>query len=78
MRSVAECTSCTRCGTLLTVDAMKLADVIEGSKLAEMQKKYPGLIFRRVRKVFAICTKCRAEFTWNDTSGKFSLIQEAA
>jgi hypothetical protein len=78
MSDVAGQTSCVTCGHLLGAAAMKLADEVTRSKSAEMCKKHPSARFLIFRTVFAICTNCGAEFTWDDVRVQFRLIRSAA
>ena len=57
----AACTfACLSCGGILGLESIRLADETWAKRLRELQEKSPGIRFRLVRHLHAICPACGA------------------
>ena len=64
-------TACERCGTILGLAAIKLADELQSAYVAAMRKKFPGARLRlKPKHVFAICHNCGANYAYD---GEYAL-----
>jgi hypothetical protein len=70
---VAGNTPCVNCGRVLGIESLELSDRRAADYGAEQQRLHPGVKFRLVRTVFAICKSCGAEYGYRD--GAFTLIK---
>ena len=78
MLRIAEITNCSACGICLGPAATRLSDERCRQEAIERRKKFPGVIFRIIRDVHAICPACGAELTWFAASRSFRLKEPAA
>jgi len=67
---------CAKCGRVLGIKSLELSDQRAAEYGAEQQRLHPGVKFRLVRTVFAICTACGAEYGYRD--GVFTLNEADA
>ncbi len=74
MRAAARWRSCPACGVVLGVEALGLANKRWQVYLAETHRDNPGIRFRLVRKVFAICTRYGAEWGYDEKAMNFPQI----
>jgi RNase P subunit RPR2 len=57
---------CKSCGSLLGQEAIHLSDEHWKAFFNELHEKNPGVRFRLMRSVHAICTNCGYEYTYHD------------
>jgi hypothetical protein len=57
---------CVSCGTRLGVEALRLADERWRTIVADLHAKSPGMRFRLVRDVDAVCPCCGREYQYLD------------
>jgi hypothetical protein len=57
---------CLTCGTRLGAEALRLADERWATTIADRQAKYPGVKYRLVRDMHAVCPGCGCEYTYLD------------
>ena len=69
MRAVAERNDCEQCGTTLGAASLHLADTEWTKRTAERLNARPGTRLRMIRRLWAICTACGAEYDY-DFSGR--------
>jgi hypothetical protein len=73
LRGAAEKTACTVCGAILGSEALDKADEFWRAHVAKLHRDNPGVRFRLVRLVHAICVRCSAEYTFRETTRSFHL-----
>jgi hypothetical protein len=59
--------ACVVCGTQLGAEAVRLADERCAKTIADLQARSPGIRFRLVRDIHAICPSCGCEYLYLDT-----------
>jgi hypothetical protein len=74
LQAAAAIKTCSSCGHILGDDALKLADEQWTLHLEQLRREHPNTKFRLVRRVFAICGKCRTEYAWK--AGRLEAIHE--
>jgi ribosomal protein L40E len=63
-RVAAKSQACLSCGAVLGIEALHEADERWRARLAELHRNHPGVRFRLVRLIRAICVRCGASFTF--------------
>jgi hypothetical protein len=71
LRKAANSFACVRCGSILGVDALKRADTRWAEYLLELSRKHPGVKFRTVRTLHAICLNCGTRYTFCESERTF-------
>jgi hypothetical protein len=71
----AACSSnCARCGAILGGASLDRADKAWAEHLAALQRDRPGIRFRLVRSVWAVCTACGARYSFDADIRTFGLL----
>ena len=73
LRTVAESHACPSCGSILGFAALLAGDEHWRAYVADLHRLNPGVRFRLVRLVDAICTACGAQLHFREASGTFML-----
>ncbi len=68
LRAWAAGSACLKCGVILGLAAVKLADRAWRAELAEMRRKKPGTRFRVVKTYDAICPSCGSHYAFGRKS----------
>ena len=61
--------ACIRCGTLLTAQAVRLADAYRKQQAIDLQRRFPQTRFRFMEAVHAICPACGAKYRYEEVQG---------
>ena len=64
-RAVACVMRCARCDGVLGPASLDAGDAAWGAELADMRCQFPHGFRRVVRRVFAVCPSCKAEYGWD-------------
>ena len=67
----AEHTRCSACGGILGAEAIRLADAAWDQYVAKLREENPGVRFRLVRTLDAICPHCGARYRYAKDCGAF-------
>jgi methionyl-tRNA synthetase len=70
-KKIVEQTRCIRCGNYLGVNSMELADQKWEKYIQKRQKENPGVRFRTLRLVHAICVSCGTEYFFRENEKRF-------
>ena len=62
---------CAVCTSSLDYRALDFADALWASRVAAMRAEHPGMRFRLVRHLHAVCPACDAEYEWNGACRSF-------
>lgn len=76
LRSAASRFACTGCGQILGKESLGLADAEWARRMQEMRIKYPGVKFRVVRHLHAICPKCEKRYRFLEQTRSFEEVKE--
>lgn len=76
MRAVAEQTPCQNCGATLGAASLQRADAKWSKLVAAKLKARPDIRLRMVRKLWAICAACGAEYDYDFGSRTFHRATE--
>jgi hypothetical protein len=57
---------CVSCGTQLGVEALRLGNERWAAIISDLHKQYPGMRFRIVRDIHAVCPNCGCEYMYRD------------
>ena len=71
LRRVAESTPCAQCGAILGEAALELGDELWRKHMSTLMARNPGVRFRIVRTLFAVCPKCGARYRFDEKSAVF-------
>jgi hypothetical protein len=74
MQAVAERTHCESCGATLGVGSLHRADTEWAKRVAALLNARPGTRLRMVRRLWAICTACDAEYDYDFRSRIFHYV----
>lgn len=77
IRKLAEGFACEACGTTLGAQALRLADERWAKIVANRQASAPGMRFRMVRDVDAICPSCGRGYLYRDADRSFATATTA-
>jgi hypothetical protein len=78
LRTAAHSFRCTGCGTVLGLESLRLADAAWADEMRQLHERHPGIRFRIVRHLHAICAVCGRRFRYQDNNRTFveeSLVQ---
>jgi len=75
LRAAANRAGCPACGHRLGTEALRQADQYWQGHLDELRRTYPGIRFRVVRLIHAICTECRSNLFFDEKAGTFTKTQ---
>src|SRR5262249_1619306 len=78
LRTVAQAHPCPLCGNILSIAALRAGDEEWRAYVAALHRLNPGVRFRLVRLVHAICTACGARLHFREASGTFMLSEATA
>ncbi len=73
----AEEFDCVQCGSVLGQSAIDKADEYWRDHVRDLRQRFPGIRFRLVRKVWAICDTCGARYNYRTEERTFVLIDDA-
>ena len=76
LRKAANSFACVRCGKVLGVEALAQADEAWSEHVRELMRLHPGVMFRLVRTVHAICPGCGTKYTFREHAHTF-VVEEA-
>ena len=76
LRAAANKTACPTCGRTLGIEALRQADQYWKNCVAEIQKANPGIRFRLVRLVHAICVHCQTHLCYHEDTGTFTKTED--
>jgi hypothetical protein len=65
MRAVVRETRCEGCGAILGDASLHRADAVWGEYVATLHRDQPGILFRLLRRLWAVCTVCGAEYDFD-------------
>jgi hypothetical protein len=71
LRSAASRFVCIACGQVLGKESLRLSDIDWAQQMEEMRIRHPGVKFRVVRNVHAICSKCGKQYRFREQSRDF-------
>jgi hypothetical protein len=71
LRVAAERAVCPACGVILGMEALHRADAYWRTYVAELHRNHPGVRFRLVRTVRAICGNCGVMLAYRGEPGTF-------
>lgn len=71
MRKAAESFRCISCGKVLGVAALALADRVCMENMEELRERHPGVRWRIVRTLHAICPACGTKYTYRERERTF-------
>jgi hypothetical protein len=71
LRKAARAFTCVNCSMTLGVDALARADQEWGNQMREMMRQHPGVKFRILRTLHAICSGCRTRYTFHEKERTF-------
>ena len=74
-RKAAETTRCGQCGEPLGTASLRCADLAWAHHVAAMRLAYPHSFLRLVRRIWAKCTVCGAEYDFDATAKAFVAYQ---
>ena len=72
LRSAATCQPCPTCGNLIGSEALRNADECWRKHVAELHGANPGVRFRLIRLVHAICAVCGSRLKFREDSRTFA------
>jgi hypothetical protein len=75
LRIAANSHACPSCGRILGIEALHLADERWRAHVAELHRSHPGVRFRLVRLIHAICPACGTELSFRKESGTFEQMK---
>lgn len=67
--------SCPRCAAPLSEDSVASASAMWERHMRVLRERNPGVMFRIVRRMFAICDACGARLTFDEKSRRFDEIE---
>jgi hypothetical protein len=73
VRRAAETFGCVVCGMVLTSEAVRWADREDQKQMDELQRRYPGDLFRMIRTCHAICPGCGTRYEYLERERTFAL-----
>jgi hypothetical protein len=76
LRRVAASFSCQNCGRSLGAEGVALADQEWARQVRELMRQHPGVRFRLLRTVDAICGGCGARYTFSKSGRTFVMEQD--
>lgn len=76
LKHTAQQFHCVQCGKILGRESLRRADNTWQKQMREFRVKHPGVRYRIVRKLHAICAFCDAEYTYFNAERTFKLITE--
>jgi predicted RNA-binding Zn-ribbon protein involved in translation (DUF1610 family) len=65
--------ACVNCGRILGPDALCRADEVWSEHVRELMRQNPGMRFRMIRTVHAICPGCGTRYTFREKERTFSV-----
>jgi len=71
LRKAAESFRCSTCGSVLGAAAVRRADEEWEAYVRELMRKNPGVKFRMVRNVHAICSTCGTPYKYVENESTF-------
>jgi hypothetical protein len=71
MRAAAETTSCECCGAPLAMASLRRADTEWAKRAAALQRAGSMMRLRLIRRVWAICAACGAEYDYDTRADTF-------
>jgi transcription elongation factor Elf1 len=71
LRKAANAFTCVNCGATLGVDALARADREWGNQMRELMRQHPGVRFRILRTLHAICSGCGTRYTFHENERTF-------
>jgi hypothetical protein len=74
MRAIAETTRCKRCGATLGAASLEQADQAWADHVAALHRDHPGVRFRLLRGLWALCAVCAARYGFNAERRVFTLL----
>lgn len=75
MRQAAKRSVCPECGTILGDDALRLADQLWIEDVSRLRRQNPGVKFRLVRLVDAVCQSCGASLRFSEKTNVFEITK---
>jgi hypothetical protein len=75
LRIAAKSQACPSCGRILGIEALHLADERWRAHVAELHRSHPGVRFRLIRLVYAICLGCGAQLSFDKGAGTFEQMK---
>lgn len=76
MEAAAGKARCKHCGTILGIPSLHRADAAWAAYVAKLHRDRPGIRFRLVRRLWAICVTCDAEYGYDTALRVFPRIRE--
>ena len=70
-RRTADVFPCVQCGQILGLAALERADTAWAEHVDQMYREHPGYMFRLVRDLDAVCTRCGAPCRYDDKRHTF-------
>ena len=67
----ADGTACARCGAALGEAALARADAAWSEHVAKLHREHPHVMFRLVRRVWAVCVACGQEYGYDEKADAF-------
>ena len=71
MQAAAGNTHCEGCGSILGAASLQRADAAWGQHVTALFRDQPGVRFRLMRRLKAMCAVCGAEYDFDTTLGAF-------
>jgi hypothetical protein len=78
MRAAADRARCGRCGAILGAASMHRANTVWAERVAALYRDRPGIRLRLVRRLWALCAACGAEYDFDATLRIFSRLPDLA
>ena len=75
LRQVAESFACLKCGAVLGVAGIELANQAVAAAMDELRRQHPDCRFRVVRTLHAICPACGTRYTFLENERTFAIEQ---
>jgi hypothetical protein len=75
MRAAADETRCEHCGAILGTESLRRADMDWVAHVAALQRARPTIRFRLVRRLWAKCVTCDAEYNFDATLRTFARLR---
>jgi DNA-directed RNA polymerase subunit RPC12/RpoP len=73
LQKAAGTVGCLRCGRIVGVEALRLADKAWAEEMEDLKRRYPGARFRLERTLNATCPGCGTRYMYRESDRTFIL-----
>lgn len=75
LHSAANRAKCVACGQILGKESVERADAEWAEHIRELRERHPGVKFRLVRSIHAICTLCGTRYRYDEKTRELAALE---